>query len=114
VGVSAAYIRRFNPNLLKGMTPPDVQTYSLWIPEDKAEALEDAKVKLTKTTITQASFSVSETATARRYYRVRHGDGLSAIAKMHGVSLSKLKRVNRLRTNRVYTGQRLRIPVASI
>lgn len=42
-------------------------------------------------------------------YRVRNGDNLSVIAKRNRVSVSKIKRWNRLRSNRIYPGQRLRI-----
>lgn len=43
-------------------------------------------------------------------YRVRRGDSLIKIAKRFGVSVKTLKRINRLRSNRIYVGQRLKIP----
>ncbi|MEO5616793.1 MAG: LysM peptidoglycan-binding domain-containing protein [Candidatus Eisenbacteria bacterium] len=41
---------------------------------------------------------------------VRRGDTLSVLAKRHGVSVTALKRANRLSGTQVRTGQRLRIP----
>jgi membrane-bound lytic murein transglycosylase D len=50
-------------------------------------------------------------------YRVRNGDYLGKIAKRYGVSVSSIKRWNRMRNNNLRVGQRLTIyprkPVAS-
>ena len=43
-------------------------------------------------------------------YRVRRGDSLIKIAKRYGVSVKTLKRINRLKSDRIYVGQRLKIP----
>ena len=43
-------------------------------------------------------------------YRVRRGDSLIKIAKRYGVSVRTLKKINRLKSNRIYVGQRLKIP----
>ena len=45
-----------------------------------------------------------------RYYRVRKGDTLIKIARRFGVSVKTIKRINRLRSSRIYVGQRLKIP----
>ncbi len=44
---------------------------------------------------------------------VKSGDTLAAIARRTGVSVSELKRVNRLTNNQVRSGQRLRVPRGS-
>ncbi len=54
----------------------------------------------------------TEAKAARRSYityRVRRGDTLWSIARRYGVTVSQLKRWNRLRSNRIYPGQRLKI-----
>ena len=43
-------------------------------------------------------------------HRVRSGETLSTIASHYGVSISQLKMTNRIRTNLIRPGQRLRIP----
>ncbi len=43
-------------------------------------------------------------------YRVRRGDSLIKIARMYGVSVKTLRKINRLKGNLIYVGQRLRIP----
>ena len=54
---------------------------------------------------------ITYSANATVYYRVKRGDSLSKIAKKYGVSVSLIKRVNRLKGSRIYVGQRLKIPV---
>ena len=43
-------------------------------------------------------------------HRVRAGETLSQIAERYGVSIAQLKMTNRIRTNLIRPGQRLRIP----
>lgn len=47
-----------------------------------------------------------------REYKVSSGDSLSKIALRYGVSLSALKKLNKLSTDKIRIGQRLRIPVS--
>ncbi len=42
-------------------------------------------------------------------YTVRKGDHLGAIANKHGVSVAELKKWNRLKSNRIQTGQKLKV-----
>ena len=52
----------------------------------------------------------SATASRGGTYTVRKGDSLGKIAKQHHTSVSKLKQVNGLKSDRLRTGQKLRIP----
>jgi len=45
------------------------------------------------------------------YYRVRKGDSLWKISKKYGVSISSIKKLNRLRSSRIKIGMRLKIKV---
>jgi len=45
------------------------------------------------------------------YYRVRKGDSLWKISKKYGVSISSIKKLNRLRSNSLKIGMRLKIKV---
>ncbi len=60
----------------------------------------------TTATATHAAGSRS----AARTVVVRHGDTLSAIAGRNGVTIAQLRRANDLRSDRVHSGQRLKIP----
>jgi LysM repeat protein len=45
-------------------------------------------------------------------YQVKSGDTLSRIAKSHGTSVKALKSANRLDTDRIVVGEKLKIPTA--
>jgi membrane-bound lytic murein transglycosylase D len=53
------------------------------------------------------------TRTAFVTHRVRKGQTLSQIAKQHGVSISSLRKVNRMGGTRVKAGQTLKVPVSA-
>lgn len=46
-------------------------------------------------------------------YRIKQGDSLSVIARNHGTTVKLLRRVNKLRGNRIRAGKYLLIPVSS-
>jgi membrane-bound lytic murein transglycosylase D len=58
------------------------------------------------------SSAPSSTVTEAGTYRVKKGDTLYDIAQRFGVSISELRRVNNLRTSRIYPGDVLRIPTS--
>lgn len=43
------------------------------------------------------------------YHRVRSGDNLYRIARKHGTTVKKIKRLNRLRSSRIWPGKRLKV-----
>ena len=43
------------------------------------------------------------------HYKVRRGDNLYRIAKKHGTTVKKIKRLNRIRGNKIWPGKRLKI-----
>jgi len=51
--------------------------------------------------------------TAERVYTVKKGDTLSGIARAQGVSVASIRTTNRLSSDRIHVGQKLRIPSAS-
>lgn len=53
-----------------------------------------------------------QTTTKNIIHSVKRGQTLSGIASRYGVSVATIKKTNRLRTNRLKVGQRLRIPKA--
>jgi membrane-bound lytic murein transglycosylase D len=46
-----------------------------------------------------------------RYVKVRSGDNLYQIAKRHGISVKRLKRLNKLRSNKIWPGRRLKVAI---
>ena len=52
------------------------------------------------------------TKTGHRTYVVRRGDTLSAIAVKNRVAMSKIRRLNKLKSDNVWVGQKLKIPTS--
>ncbi len=67
------------------------------------------------TSVAGAAGSVAARSASARasYHRVRRGDTLVRIARRYGVSTDSLRRANGLRSSRLLSGQRLRIPGSS-
>jgi len=55
----------------------------------------------------------SEDEAAWTTYTVKRGDTLYAIAKLYNTTIDQLRRINGLRSGRIYPGQRLRVQAAS-
>ncbi|MEO1890017.1 MAG: N-acetylmuramoyl-L-alanine amidase [Cycloclasticus sp.] len=54
--------------------------------------------------------SIPTSRIAKSTYKIKRGDTLSAIAVRHRVSLSSLKKLNKMQTSRIRIGQVIRIP----
>ena len=110
-GLSLEEIKKDNPHLLRGMTPPGSKDYHLWLRPDKRSLVTDKYAVLAKHRIKglKPTRSIASYRGRRLYHRVRRGESLSVIAHRYGLSVRKLKKTNRLRSNRIYAGQKLRL-----
>ncbi len=52
---------------------------------------------------------VASSSSKYSYHKVRRGENLSVIARKYGMSVYKLKRLNRMRSSRILIGQRLKV-----
>ena len=43
------------------------------------------------------------------YHKVRSGDNLYRIARKHGTTVKKIKRLNKMRNSRIWPGKRLKV-----
>ncbi|MBT4792849.1 MAG: LysM peptidoglycan-binding domain-containing protein [Halobacteriovoraceae bacterium] len=66
------------------------------------------KLKLTKRNRYKQNSKMNKHA--KSYYIIKKGDHLSRIANMFKTSITKIKKMNQLRTSRVRFGQRLKVP----
>jgi len=103
-GIAVDDLERLNPELLRGITPPKADRYSLRIPvgskTEFAAVYNDLPAEKAKT---MAS------------HKVRKGETLSTIAKKYGTSVAAIIEVNGLsKKQRIFSGQLLTIPVPGV
>lgn len=107
IGVDQFYLTTLNAGLIRGYTPPSsAKKYYLKVPAYSAEAARDYLAQYVP-----ARAPAAPKPPTYRTYVVRRGDTLTAIARRHGVTQSKIIRANPgINPSRIYPGQRLQIP----
>ena len=112
-------LRRLNPQFRKDLVPGNFRPYALVLPSEKMYAFVDRHGEIlaynnsiyhphrSNTDIFLKNGDLSSGSGENVYYRVRKGDNLSTIARRNGISLSRLKSWNGLRSNRIGIGKLL-------
>lgn len=106
-GIDTETLKLLNPHIRRGITPPNRSNYEVWIPEEKFE-----QVKKTTALLSQYKKKLDkiyDDPENQRYHVVKRGENLSVIAQRYRVSLRNLKRINNLKSSRIYPGKKLRI-----
>lgn len=128
LGVEIEELRALNPQYRADFIPGRNDSYPLCLPTDKltdfithADAIfrdtEDSISRRPVTTIaSNDNTSVTPTRSSHKrggsgssYHKVRRGETLTSIAAKHGTTVSKIKKLNHLRSDRIRYGQRLRV-----
>lgn len=107
-GATAEELVYLNPELNQFMTPPVY--YHLRVPEGRGELFKTAYADLPfekRQAKKNLVYYTSQKKTFR--YQVKKGDHLTRIARKLGVSVVNLKKENRIRSNGIRVGQRLKI-----
>jgi membrane-bound lytic murein transglycosylase D len=100
-GISVSELELLNPELRRGVTPPDIKEYSLRVPKGYASKF-------------LASYDdiPSEQNTNWVKHRIRRGETVSSIARRYGVSIASIVQANNLgRRKKIYAGRTLMIPI---
>ncbi|MCU0236717.1 MAG: transglycosylase SLT domain-containing protein [Acidobacteria bacterium] len=97
--LSAADLKKLNPELLRDFTPSNKTVYSLRVPATADEAALAGLERIPASRIPRYNS-----------YRVRPGDTLSTIARRHGTSVSRIQAANNLRSTLIRPGMNLIIP----
>jgi membrane-bound lytic murein transglycosylase D len=107
--VAVADIRKWNK--LRGSSIRAGQRLAIWVQEHTVSSREEhekpapAKAKAAPS---QTSSSLAKASTKGKVYRVQPGDTLWSISKGHGgISVERIKKMNKLRSNELKPGQRL-------
>lgn len=125
-GFSLDTLKKLNPHILSHFLPSNTKNINLHIPKSKFDyftknrtsildsARSTGKVKADDTDDSDDSTEVEEESevenvpisTSKRFsYKVRSGDNLSRVAKKVGVSVTVLKKTNRLKSTKLKKGQ---------
>lgn len=104
VGVSEEDIRRLNPHLIRGATPPG-ETFAVLVPDGREAGF---KVGLREARELEAT---PEPAPELHRHRVRSGESLWTIARDHGTTVAAIQWENGMgRRTFIRPGQTIRIP----
>lgn len=106
-GIPHRTLYKLNKHLKRKMTPPGSGTYKIWVPEGFENSIAENQVKLEGFKL--AIKDSKSPSNQRRFHRVRRGETLTSIARKYNVNVRQLKKMNRLKGNRIYVGNRLRI-----
>jgi membrane-bound lytic murein transglycosylase D len=117
LSISPKTIELLNPELRYKATPST--SYSLKVPVGMGETLL-AKIDNVPQLNSRRAYASKKKRTYRKYakgktyiHKVRHGETIFSIAKRYNASVRSVKAANRIgRKNRIYVGQRLKIPGA--
>jgi membrane-bound lytic murein transglycosylase D len=108
-GAELSDLKLLNPHLKKGQLPRN-ERFELRLPVGTRTAFEQnwaSALVLERKNAAAAKRATTAAAVVR--YKVRRGDNLSTIARRHGMTVAQLRRVNGLRTSRIYAGQVLKV-----
>ncbi|MFW7378018.1 MAG: transglycosylase SLT domain-containing protein [Oligoflexus sp.] len=108
LGLDYQLLRRWNPELLREITPPSHRVagdgYPLRLPEWYAERFASIENDLEKLEIRDV-----------KMYQIRSGDTLSAIARKHKISLQRILQMNpKLNPKRLRPGRKIAIPIPAV
>jgi len=118
-GLPAGQLLALNSGYLHGITTPRYSN-QITLPRRHAgrlhkaiQALPPAKDVHNVSARKYAKYSKKKRRSKYRFHKVRRGDNLFRIARKHGTSVKRLKRLNKIRGNKIWPGKRLKIAKSS-
>ena len=127
-GVEMDELRTLNPQYRADFIPGEHASYPICLPTQKMNALitwADTIFKASADSLSRrnipvkSAFGDDPSAAAKpvhknssqnsAYHRVRRGETLTSIAAKHGTTVSRLKKLNNLRSDRIREGQKLKV-----
>jgi membrane-bound lytic murein transglycosylase D len=115
-GVSLEVLKRWNRDLLQGVTPfSKTGTVDIYVPKTEVAKFEAAKEQIAQMKVYHSKRERQQLAShaidadhSYDFYVVRRGDNLANISKHIGISARTLMKINGLRRGRIHPGQRLK------
>jgi membrane-bound lytic murein transglycosylase D len=110
-------LRHLNPHLKKNVVPQYLKNYPVRIPSDRYGMFNANRLAIldsvSKSEHPEANFLLAEHGydirTSKLSHKVRRGESLARIADRYNVDQAKIKKWNRLRSNKLSSGRRLTI-----
>ncbi len=99
VGIDYDELKRLNPHLKYGITPPNMKNYHIYVPKGYKAAVEAILEK-----------SPLETYKVLREYSVKKGDSLIKVAKKFGTTVDYLKKINNMKSNILIADSFIKVP----
>jgi membrane-bound lytic murein transglycosylase D len=114
-GVPLEILNEYNPNIRRGITPPGQETYRMWVPVDFQDRVNSKQIQLSAVrlrNLAPATSIVSNSKSTSQTHRVKAGENLATISKKYNVSITALKKMNGLRSNRIYSGMNIKVAMS--
>lgn len=111
-GLSLAVINEYNPHFRQGMTPPGQTNYRLWVPteyQDKFNAKYDDLAALRIKNMRYIAATNRESGSSSITHKVRRGENLALISRKYNMSINALRKLNNLKSNRIFAGMNLKV-----
>lgn len=115
LGVKKSLLLKLNPDLRRSYIKiTRRQKYNIVVPHqvnltaEVKSSLHQAKKKF----VSESKVS-KRSSRAKQTYKVRRKDNLTRIARKFNMRISELRKYNRLRGNKIYIGQKLRVPAST-
>lgn len=118
VGVTENEVKRLNPHLVRGMTPPGKNPYPVRVPDGRAArfaasfpAVQQRAAQLAVREAAERRAEAARRAASVRRHTVRRGESLWTIARRYDTTVRKVQSANGMGSrSRIRPGQRLVIP----
>lgn len=101
-GVDINAIKKLNPDLYWRTIPYVRGGYKIILPNKNYQNLAHINKPEKRKLISKKSYN--------RYHKIRSGDNLISIAKKYGTNVSTIKRINGLKSSKIFIGQKIKIP----
>ena len=105
LSVSEVEVLKYNPHLRNGVTPLNKSTYYVWFPDINSFEVQRLLSKVPREKNQSKAIAVT---IPQNIYKVKRGDTLSGISRKLNTPIYLLKKYNKISSNSIYAGQRLR------
>ncbi len=108
LGVTKSYLKKISPELRReAIYLGRKETLELYWPKKLSDSFQEKVASLSSWKLKASS--PRRSIASRSHHRVRRGENLNIIARKYKMTLAQLKRLNNLRKNRIYPGQKLKV-----